>query len=400
MPRQEPGVAPRARAWLPSGISSFLFVDRHSLPNRDDAATPTKRPRRPLLAAAFLLWLIVVGVGLGRLWAYAQTPGPAAHASALWPAATALVRDTHRPTLLVFAHPQCPCSRATIGELAILMAHARDRVTAYVIFYRPLNVEAGWEQTDLWRSAAAIPGVRVLPDENGADATVFDAATSGQTLLSRRGRAVDLQRRHDRGARTLGRQRGPHRVDGAAHRRPIDSPRRRRPSSAVCWGPGRTERARNASAHMNHTSDILRMTRSRTAAIFTQLQQQVFQQTDRMFAVLMAAQWIFGVGIAYWISPLTWAGTTSGVHPHILAAIFLGGAISAFPIALALTRPGQRITRYTIAIGQMLTSALLIHLTGGGSKRTFTFSARSRSWRSTATGGSSSRQRPSSPATI
>ena len=48
-----------------------------------------------------------------------------------------------------------------------------------------------------------------------------------------------------------------------------------------------------------------------------------------------------------------------------MAAIFLGGAISAFPIALALTRPGQRITRYTIAIGQMLTSALLIHLTGG-----------------------------------
>ncbi len=107
------------------------------------------------------------------------------------------------------------------------------------------------------------------------------------------------------------------------------------------------------------------MTRSRTAAIFTQLQQQVFQQTDRLFAVLMAAQWIFGVGIAYWISPLTWAGTTSGVHPHLVAAIFLGGAISAFPIALALTRPGQRITRYTIAIGQMLTSALLIHLTGG-----------------------------------
>ncbi len=135
------------------------------------------------MAAAFLLWLIVVGAGLGRLWAYSQTPGPAAHASALWPAATALVRDTHRPTLLVFAHPQCPCSRATIGELAVLMAQAKDRVTTYVIFYRPLNVEAGWEQTDLWRSAAAIPGVRVLPDENGADATVFDAATSGQTLL-------------------------------------------------------------------------------------------------------------------------------------------------------------------------------------------------------------------------
>jgi len=116
---------------------------------------------------------------------------------------------------------------------------------------------------------------------------------------------------------------------------------------------------------MNHTSDVLRITRSRTAEIFTQLQQRVFQETDRLFAVLMAVQWIFGVGIAYWISPLTWAGTSSGVHPHILAAIFLGGAISAFPIALAITRPGQPMTRYAIAIGQMLTSALLIHLSGG-----------------------------------
>jgi len=83
----------------------------------------------------------------------------------------------------VFAHPQCPCSRATIGELALLMTHVQDRVTAFVIFYRPLTEEAGWEQTDLWRSAAAIPGVHVIADDNGADAAVFDAATSGQTML-------------------------------------------------------------------------------------------------------------------------------------------------------------------------------------------------------------------------
>ncbi|PYR44702.1 MAG: hypothetical protein DMF89_27150 [Acidobacteria bacterium] len=116
---------------------------------------------------------------------------------------------------------------------------------------------------------------------------------------------------------------------------------------------------------MNHTSDILRRTQSRTEEIFAGLQQHVFAQTDRLFAVLMAAQWVFGVGVAYWVSPRTWAGTGSQVHVHVWAAIFLGGAISAFPIALALMWPGRPITRYTIAIGQMLTSALLIHLTGG-----------------------------------
>jgi two-component system, sensor histidine kinase and response regulator len=116
---------------------------------------------------------------------------------------------------------------------------------------------------------------------------------------------------------------------------------------------------------MNHTSDILRLTRSRTEEIFGGLRQRVFVQTDRLFAVLMAVQWVFGVGVAYWVSPRTWAGIDSRIHMHVWAAIVLGGIISAFPIALAVLAPGRQITRYAIAIGQMLTSALLIHLTGG-----------------------------------
>ena len=157
--------------------------DGLAMPDPAGALPATRRGQRVLLAGAFLVWLLVVTTGLGKLWAYAETPGPAARASAVWPAATRLARDVHRPTLLVFAHPQCPCSRATIGELALLMTHVQDRVMAFVIFYRPLTEEAGWEQTDLWRSAAAIPGVHVVADDNGADAAVFDAATSGQTML-------------------------------------------------------------------------------------------------------------------------------------------------------------------------------------------------------------------------
>ena len=84
-----------------------------------------------------------------------------------------------------------------------------------------------------------------------------------------------------------------------------------------------------------------------------------------MFAVLMTLQWIAGVAAALWLSPLTWAGTTSQIHLHVWAALILGSAISSLPIALALTRPGHLSTRYTVAVGQMLMGALLIHLTGG-----------------------------------
>jgi signal transduction histidine kinase len=103
----------------------------------------------------------------------------------------------------------------------------------------------------------------------------------------------------------------------------------------------------------------------RVASIFNEQQQSIYKHTDRMFAVLMAIQWLAGIVAAYWISPVTWAGTASQAHPHVWAAVLLGGAISSLPIALALTRPGYASTRYTIAVAQMLFGALLIHLTGG-----------------------------------
>ncbi len=126
---------------------------------------------------------------------------------------------------------------------------------------------------------------------------------------------------------------------------------------------------RDAAARVNggpdYTSEVLRVTRHRTEEIFAELQQRIFKDTDRLFAVLMTAQWIFGIVVAYWVSPRAWDGPRSQIHIHVWAAIFLGGAISAFPVALAITRPGAVMTRYAIAVGQMLTSALLIHLTGG-----------------------------------
>jgi PAS domain S-box-containing protein len=91
----------------------------------------------------------------------------------------------------------------------------------------------------------------------------------------------------------------------------------------------------------------------------------VRQRTDRMFLVLLLAQWVFGIVLALWLSPLTWSGQTSSVHVHLKIAIALGGAINLLPIVLILSRPGWSGTRHTVAFAQMLWSALLIHLTGG-----------------------------------
>jgi len=143
----------------------------------------TRHGARFLIGAGLAVWLVTIGAGLTMLWAYAETPGRPAIADAAWPAGANLARDAHTPVLLLFLHPQCPCSRATIGELARLLARAPAPVATYAFFYRPADAEAGWERTDLWDSAAAIPGVHVMSDERGAQARVFGAFVSGQTLL-------------------------------------------------------------------------------------------------------------------------------------------------------------------------------------------------------------------------
>lgn len=99
--------------------------------------------------------------------------------------------------------------------------------------------------------------------------------------------------------------------------------------------------------------------------IFKEDQRTLAKHTDRLFVGLMIFQWVFGIMVAIFISPKTWAGEFSSVHIHVWVAVFLGGLIAVFPILLGILRPGEVYTRHIIATGQMLYSALLIHLMGG-----------------------------------
>lgn len=129
------------------------------------------------------MWLAVVGLGMAGLWRYANTPGPPARASVQWPLQAKVERDRELPTLILFVHPECGCSTATISELATLMTRAQGRVRAQVLVFRPGDAPAGWEQSRLWQAAEAIDGVDVATDVDAAEATRFGAYVSGQALL-------------------------------------------------------------------------------------------------------------------------------------------------------------------------------------------------------------------------
>jgi hypothetical protein len=139
--------------------------------------------KRVALAVCTVAWLAGVTWGLSVVWAYENRAGEGAHAPVRWPAQSALRVATDRPTLIFLAHPQCTCTRASLEELNRVLAHTPNAPKTYIVFLKPSGVEDGWEQTDLWRAAAALPGVTVIRDDEGVEARRFGVATSGQTLL-------------------------------------------------------------------------------------------------------------------------------------------------------------------------------------------------------------------------
>lgn len=135
--------------------------------------TSMKNKKKTALIATSALWLLLTGAGMAFLWNYESAPGVAAVAPERWPAASRIRRAPDSPTLIMLAHPHCPCTRASIGELARLMTQAQGRVTAYVLFIKPPGFSDEWERTDLWNSTAAIPGVQVIGDDEGVEANRF-----------------------------------------------------------------------------------------------------------------------------------------------------------------------------------------------------------------------------------
>ena len=86
---------------------------------------------------------------------------------------------------------------------------------------------------------------------------------------------------------------------------------------------------------------------------------------DRWMLTLLFVQWIASLMLALWISPRTWLGSSFSPHIHVMAAAFIGGAATIYPMFLVYFRPGAPITRHVIAISQVSFSSLLIHLCGG-----------------------------------
>src|SRR5947209_4253881 len=125
---------------------------------------PQQRTRRLCWFMVILVWTGTVSVGWSFLRNYESTPGQESSSPPHWPVQSSLHRNEGQPTLIVFAHPRCPCSRATLSEFALIMARCQGKLQAEVVFYKPVGSSSTWEQTALRGSAERISGVHVTLD--------------------------------------------------------------------------------------------------------------------------------------------------------------------------------------------------------------------------------------------
>ena len=92
----------------------------------------------------------------------------AAAASPTWPGTGVLQLAADRPTLLMFVHPECACSRASIGELQQLMTDCKNHVAVHLLFFKPTeSTRTNGTIPAFWTDAKAIQARDVRIDPGG-----------------------------------------------------------------------------------------------------------------------------------------------------------------------------------------------------------------------------------------
>lgn len=161
-------------------------------------------------AASSTSWLIgglLSGLaGLLALGAYDSRPANQRGWQTSWPTSVPLAANRDSATTLMFVHPHCPCTVASVEQLLEVLKSASARAT--LVVYEPDSVTSDWSQGPLLQLAAEYPQqLSLVRDPQGSLAAKFGACASGTCLVY----GADLRLRYA-GGLTLSRG---HRGDNA-----------------------------------------------------------------------------------------------------------------------------------------------------------------------------------------
>ncbi len=136
--------------------------------------------RNLIFCAVTALWSFGVVTIIGVTSVYEKTPGAMGSVPMRYPA-----EDGEKPVirLLVFLHPQCPCSLATVAELQHIVAGVHESVEMTTWVFLPENAPPDWLDTQVVARAKWLKEMNVKLDHEAQVARKFGVATSGHVLV-------------------------------------------------------------------------------------------------------------------------------------------------------------------------------------------------------------------------
>ena len=143
----------------------------------------SKASLQQALPLVCLIWLGLVTGGFCLLGHEEFQAGPPTTVKDAFPPHSALTLDKSHLTLLLFAHPQCPCTKTTFEELDQIRGASAHRLAITIVFVLPPHVPVGWEKGELWTQASEMKDVHVDRDVDGIEARRFGVSTSGHVLV-------------------------------------------------------------------------------------------------------------------------------------------------------------------------------------------------------------------------
>ena len=303
------------------------------------------------------LWSVAVASGLYLQAAYVQSDGGLGAPPSATPASLTL--DPDRYSLVMAVHPECPCTRASLGELQRLRAKLGDRLAlSYLVFAPGAHADTWLPAFERRLTRLGLEG-RVIADPDGAIAAGLGCRTSGSVVMY----APDGTARFWGGITAA---RG-HHGDNLG-------------SDAVLAvvRDGSQETFTDARLRLHHHRRAPRgvlllrgdaMTTPETLARADQIADEQFMRirvrTNRMFGALLLIEFVAVVAAAFVITPFTWEGAERTINFHVYGAIAIGAALSSLPVYFAFFKSHSRVTQHVVSCAQVMYSSLLIHISGG-----------------------------------
>lgn len=144
----------------------------------------TERRKKQIGLGLAAIWIAFALGGSIAMYQHAYSGDHAEFGKPQWPSLTTLERDAARPTLVVFAHPKCPCTRATFDSLTQVVEQTDCATT--VVFWQPAASSKSdpnqWRSTPIVAMAERIQSIHVVMDPSGVESTIFGANTSGHCM--------------------------------------------------------------------------------------------------------------------------------------------------------------------------------------------------------------------------